>query len=274
MEGEFLKPLVIGHSAKRRCFRNLTLEQLPVNWKFNKKAWMNTQLWSDWLSEFNKKMRHSNRKVLLTADNAPSHACLEMSNVKLMFFPPNTTSALQPLDQGIIQEFKCHYRRRMLRSILSKLDDGQASEDVAKSISVLDAINWIKGSVAAVATSTVVKCFGSCGFAAVPETPEQDLNTQELTTLIESLNSENSISALEYLSDDENELHEDAIAENTHIQEEETHEAENEDEDDQDQQSEPDKLLTYREALVYMTELKKFFANKGLAESYVKKRRN
>jgi hypothetical protein len=38
MEGELLKPLVIGHSAKPRCFRNLTLEQLPVNWKFNKKA--------------------------------------------------------------------------------------------------------------------------------------------------------------------------------------------------------------------------------------------
>ncbi|GFU75297.1 tigger transposable element-derived protein 1 [Trichonephila clavipes] len=41
-------------------------------------------------------------KVLLIVDNAASHPQLEHPNVQLVFLPPNTTSLIQPLDQGII----------------------------------------------------------------------------------------------------------------------------------------------------------------------------
>ncbi|KAL4126215.1 hypothetical protein QTP88_010441 [Uroleucon formosanum] len=44
MAGEIRKPLVIGKSKKPRCFKNMDISSLPVIWKFNKKAWMTTEL--------------------------------------------------------------------------------------------------------------------------------------------------------------------------------------------------------------------------------------
>ena len=52
-------------------------------------------------------MRKRNKKVLLFLDNCTSHIMdNELSNVKLIFFPSNITSVLQPLDQGIITNFE------------------------------------------------------------------------------------------------------------------------------------------------------------------------
>ncbi|XP_060573593.1 uncharacterized protein LOC132731429 [Ruditapes philippinarum] len=56
-------------------------------------------------------------------NNAPSHPMLKLSNVKLAFFSPNTTSRLQPLDQGVIQTLKLKYRQKQLQHILVKVDD-------------------------------------------------------------------------------------------------------------------------------------------------------
>lgn len=96
--GEFEKPLVIGKCAKPRCFRNINVSSLPVQWEHNKKAWMNSALFTSWIKSFNKKMRKVGLHVALLLDNAPSRPVdLELSNVKVIFLPANTTSKLQPL---------------------------------------------------------------------------------------------------------------------------------------------------------------------------------
>jgi hypothetical protein len=38
MTEEIEKPLVIGRAAKPRCFKNIDIKKLPVDWKSNKKA--------------------------------------------------------------------------------------------------------------------------------------------------------------------------------------------------------------------------------------------
>lgn len=43
-------------------------------------------------------------------------------NIRIEYLPPNTTSKLQPCDQGIIQTLKAHTRRANLRSILDFID--------------------------------------------------------------------------------------------------------------------------------------------------------
>ena len=40
---------------------------------------------------------------------------LELSNMTLVFLPPNVTSVVQPLNQGIIASFKVQYKKRVLR---------------------------------------------------------------------------------------------------------------------------------------------------------------
>lgn len=58
-------------------------------------------------------------KALLLIDNAPGHPTdLEHPNVKVVFLPPNTTSLIQPLDQGIIRSFKAHYMKRTIEMLV------------------------------------------------------------------------------------------------------------------------------------------------------------
>ena len=146
--GEFETPLVIGHALKPRCFRNIDPHRLPVTWTANKKAWMTGDIFKDWITKFNRKMQSQRRHVFLLIDNAPSHPQdLELSNVTVQFLPANTTSMLQPLDLGIIKNFKCHYRTRLLRAVLSKVETASSASEVAKSVNVLDAIQWVKAAV-------------------------------------------------------------------------------------------------------------------------------
>ena len=55
----------------------------------------------------------------LLIDNAGGHnISLELKNksinVKVFYLPANTTSVLQPLDQGIIRTFKLYYRKLLV----------------------------------------------------------------------------------------------------------------------------------------------------------------
>jgi len=49
--GEKFKPLVIGKSKQPRCFKNIKPEQLPVHYYYNKKAWMNSMIYEDYLKK-------------------------------------------------------------------------------------------------------------------------------------------------------------------------------------------------------------------------------
>lgn len=107
---EKLKLFVIGKAKKPRCLKGI--KSLPVDYRSNKKAWMTSSLFSEWLLNFDRKMKLENRKVLLFIDNCSAHNHdIELSSIKVHFLPPNTTSILQPMDQGVIQNFKMFYRK-------------------------------------------------------------------------------------------------------------------------------------------------------------------
>ena len=64
---------------------------------------MNSKIWIDWLTRLDQRMKNEKRKIILLADNAPCHFSNDnMTNVKLHFLPPNTTSHIQPLDASSI----------------------------------------------------------------------------------------------------------------------------------------------------------------------------
>jgi hypothetical protein len=61
-------------------------------------------------------MALQNRKVLLIVDNASGHnvtpqLLVKLTHVELEYLEPNTTSKVQPADQGIIRTFKAKYRK-------------------------------------------------------------------------------------------------------------------------------------------------------------------
>lgn len=80
---------------KPRCFKHVNIRKLPVEWAANRTAWMNAKLFENWLNNLNLNMKKQNRRILLFIDNAPCHPTdIQLSNVKLQFFPANTTSLL------------------------------------------------------------------------------------------------------------------------------------------------------------------------------------
>lgn len=94
-------------------------------WKANKKAWLDTKIMTEFLEKFNRKMKRAARKVALFLDNASPHSDLQLSNVKLVFFPPNATSVCQPLDLGIIKMFKELYKKQLLRRAIAEIDNNE-----------------------------------------------------------------------------------------------------------------------------------------------------
>lgn len=101
---EKLPLLVIGKYPKPRCFRHININLLPVTYESQTKAWMNSARFEKWVRQIDRQMRVANHHILLFIDNCSSHVSVAgLTNVKLIFFPPNCTSKLQPADQGIIQ---------------------------------------------------------------------------------------------------------------------------------------------------------------------------
>jgi hypothetical protein len=174
--GEKERLLVIGKAQMPRCFGGKTPP--GIIWKANSKAWMNSQIFEDFLNEFNSRMRSQTRHVILLLDNAPCHPHIQLSNVKLVFFPPNTTAGTQPLDAGIIKNLKVLYRKRFLSFLVSKLDEGPMVEDFVKSVTISQSIAWLKAAWCEINTSSIANCFNHCGlyvnesppnFAAEPD---------------------------------------------------------------------------------------------------------
>ena len=57
-------------------------------------------------------------------DCAGGHATdLQYDGMQIEFLPPNTTTLIQPNDQGVIHAFKVLYTRTMMESLISAVDD-------------------------------------------------------------------------------------------------------------------------------------------------------
>ena len=170
--GEKLKPYVIGKSQNPRALRGMDKSLLTVTYKANKRAWMTSKLFSEWCDKLNSKMRASKRKILLFVDNCSAHPPVTLSNLKLVFLPPNTTSRLQPCDAGIIATVKAHYRRRLLRHLISEMDEANTATDLSKRVNIKHAISWLSMAWTSVTETCIKKCFAKCGFKTTEEAVE------------------------------------------------------------------------------------------------------
>ena len=138
--GKKEKPVVIWKYENPRCFKRFDKNLLPVSYYSQLKAWMNGEIMELILTTLNYRFASLRRKILLLMDNAgchPGELKGKFSNIKIVFLPANTTSKLQPLDLGIIQNFKVHYRKMLLQHVIARIDQCNHASGVVKSINIL-----------------------------------------------------------------------------------------------------------------------------------------
>ena len=66
-----------------------------------------------------------------------------LSHVRIAWIPLNTTSAWQPMDQGIIASFKLQYCKLWITFILREYE---ASKNLQKTVNLLRAIQWTQAA--------------------------------------------------------------------------------------------------------------------------------
>ena len=164
--GKKEKPVFIWKSETPRCLRKFDKSVLPVEYYSQKTAWMTGEIMDFVLTKLNRRLSRNSQSILLIMDNAgchPESLVGKYSNIKICFLPANTTSKLQPLDLGIIQNFKVHYRHLFLRYVLSKIDECEKASDVVKSINILMALRWIAQAWSQLKSGIITKCFRKAG---------------------------------------------------------------------------------------------------------------
>lgn len=198
------KPVVIWKSENPRCFKGVDKSKLPVLYYHQKKAWMTGDIMHTVLQKLNNAMKKESRSIILFIDGAGCHPPDlsepgKFSNIKIIFLPPNTTSVLQPLDLGIIKNFKVHYRKLLLQHVIANIEECSTAHDVVKSVTVLTAIRWVAQGWDKVESSTIQKCFRHAGildsdFAvvrrnSVESDPFADLDTESVSSVSSELQS-------------------------------------------------------------------------------------
>jgi hypothetical protein len=122
---------------------------------------MTSSIFEDWLHRIDRKFHSEKIKIILFVDNCLAHHSVTMKElraVKDVFLPPNTTTKLQPLDQGVIKNLKHHYRKRIIRKMLDRIDDGKIFD-----ITLLDCVMELDKAWYEVSSGTISNCFKKAG---------------------------------------------------------------------------------------------------------------
>ena len=153
--GYKLKPLLIHRSLTPRALKNVNKHTLPVHYRANTKAWMAQAMFEDWfINCFVPEVKWYCLekgipfKILLLLDNAPGHPP-HISDlhpaVKVVYLPKNTTSILQPMDQGAISAFKAQYLRiTFSKAVKMTEDDKMTLREFWKDYNILLSIKHIE----------------------------------------------------------------------------------------------------------------------------------
>ena len=138
-----LKPVVVGKAKKPRALKDV-MDRLPVHYYSSHNAWFTSAIFTDVFYKHivkeivahqchTLKIEEDRVKALILLDNAPAHPAANKlvalnGRIRVMYLPPNTTSLIQPMDQGVIHAAKLGYRRAFMEEVLV-VEETEEDED-------------------------------------------------------------------------------------------------------------------------------------------------
>lgn len=179
--------LLIGKSKNPRCFKNIKQNSLPVVYTNQKSSWMVSVIFKNWfyenfVPEVEKYLKKCGLpiKAVLLIDNAPSHPPIEelaKGNITVKFLPPNVTSLIQPMDQGVLEKIKKVYKKQMLSELVE--DEGvHGVMAVLKSFNVKTVVYMIAEAWNQVERATLIKSWKKL-WPGVCDLPENKMEEEE-----------------------------------------------------------------------------------------------
>ena len=106
----------------------MNIKHLPCRYRGQNKSWMDSILFEEWVREIDRRFTAERKKVALVVDNCLAHPSIDnLVSVDLIFLPPNTTSKLQPMDQGVILSLKAYYKSLSVRKLIEAREEQTTS---------------------------------------------------------------------------------------------------------------------------------------------------
>uniref|UniRef100_K7G5U3 DDE-1 domain-containing protein n=1 Tax=Pelodiscus sinensis TaxID=13735 RepID=K7G5U3_PELSI len=162
--------------AKKPSALPIATTALPVSYKNQRNAWMDSAIFRGWFLPSVEQFLNSlnlPRKAILVIDNAPAHPHedeLISGDIRVIFLPP--TSLCQPMDQGVLEVLKKKYRCKLLTTLIEVTDDGNGMLDKLRTVNIKDVIYWIAQSWEEIEPQTLARSWRKLLL--------KDENTQEM----------------------------------------------------------------------------------------------
>ena len=89
-------------------------------------------------------------------ENCPAHSGIKnITYMDLISLPPNTTSVLQPMEQGVIRSLKADYRKKVTRLCIKAVE----SNRTLLKVNILQPMKYLALSWKVVSKETIISCF-------------------------------------------------------------------------------------------------------------------
>lgn len=158
---EKLCPLII---ARSRWASHQNKKSKSMKWTTT--GWMTSSLFKEYLIRLNNYL--GDRHIVLFLDQSRVHPQdLNLSNIKIIFFPAGTTSLLQPMDMGIFKAFKRFYKKKLSDYLNTCFTKNARFRLKNEATNIRHAIKWTHAAWNDVTPLTIVKSFREAGFNVV-----------------------------------------------------------------------------------------------------------
>ncbi|CAI5528796.1 unnamed protein product [Closterium sp. Naga37s-1] len=173
------RPLVISKAKHPHDFRPNFDPEEHCYWRNTAKGCMTSPLFTLFIEKLNAAMYAEGRHIVILLDNASTHVLTSrgatsedlfgfrtrsLSNVRLVYLPPNTTCFTQPLDQGLIAMAKARYRQHWLRAFTARCNAEGATSCVARfKPNLRDVVAWLNDAWINIEVRTIQRCWWRTG---------------------------------------------------------------------------------------------------------------
>ena len=174
---------------------------------------MNSEIFAEWIKkDFVPAVKRHQRaqnirspKALLLMDNCSAHPeelKTRDGSVTCMSLPPNTTSLIQPMDQGVLQAMKNRYKRKLLLKVIcgQDLDPTQNIKELVKQHTVKNALYMLADAWEEGNADSIFKAYSTLQIhpnvrTNVSEPEPENISTEPIMDILNSVANREGLSA-------------------------------------------------------------------------------